>query len=363
MWDFDVFGILEMNMYWPRVKPSLQFIDRVYSWFNPMDTRALCAFNKHEVRLKCSIRQYGGTGQIARGNAGLRHVDKGDDPTGLGRWVWQKILGKDQKLLWVITAYRPVKTYQAKVYTVYRQQWAHLKTEGFDPDPRVVLLQDLSAAIQTWRDQGDHVVLMMDVNEDIRSAPIHTFLDDLGMRKVILERHGKSTAPNTHLRGSDPIDGIFVTSSLEIVNGGYAAFDQGVTTKRSDHRCLWIDIQLVDVFGHTMPGPVKRAGRRVQCQDPRTTAAFCLKNRLSQRIFQLEARVVYPLPIELQAEAEGIAKLRYEGIRYADKRCWKLRFGGAAFKPEFVELEANLKTHDLLLAKRQQRRINSALIR
>jgi hypothetical protein len=119
------------------------------------------------------------------------------------------------------------------------------------------------------------VVLMMDVNEDVRSAPIQTFLDDLGMREVILERHGKSTAPNTHLQGSDPINGIFVTSSLEIVNGGYAAFDQGVTGKRSDHRCLWIDIQLVDVFGHTMPGPVKRAGQRVQCQDPRTTAALC----------------------------------------------------------------------------------------
>jgi hypothetical protein len=77
----------------------------------------------------------------------------------------------------------------------------------------------------------------------------------------------------------------------------------------------------------------------------------------------LEAQAVYPLPIELQAEAEGIAKLRYEGICYADKRCRKLWFGGAAFTPEFVELEANLKTHDLLLAKRQQRRINSAPIR
>jgi hypothetical protein len=100
-----------------------------------MNTRALCAFNKHEVRLKRWIRQYGGTGQIARGNAGLRHVDKGDDPTGLGRWVWQTFLGKDQKILRVITAYRPVKTDQAKVYTVYRQQWEHLKTEGLDPDP------------------------------------------------------------------------------------------------------------------------------------------------------------------------------------------------------------------------------------
>jgi hypothetical protein len=175
---------------------------------------------------------------------------------------------------------------------------------------------------------------MMDVNEDVRAAPIQTFLDDLGMREVILERHGKLTAPNTHLRGSNSIDGIFVTSSLKIVNGGYAAFDQGVTGKRSDHRCLWIDIHMVYVFGHTMLGPVKWAGRRVQCQDPRTTAAFCkaykafcLKNRLSQRIFQLEAHAVYPLPLELQAEAERIAKLRYEGIHYADKRCRKVRFG------------------------------------
>jgi hypothetical protein len=34
-YEFDIFGISEVNMFWPRVKPELQFIDRVYSWFNP----------------------------------------------------------------------------------------------------------------------------------------------------------------------------------------------------------------------------------------------------------------------------------------------------------------------------------------
>ena len=37
-YEFDVFGISEVNMFWPRVKPELQFIDRVYSWFNPLCT-------------------------------------------------------------------------------------------------------------------------------------------------------------------------------------------------------------------------------------------------------------------------------------------------------------------------------------
>jgi hypothetical protein len=80
--------------------------------------------------------------------------------------------------------------------------------------------------------------------------------------------------PRTHIRGQKPIDGIFVTDSIDIINGGYASFDQGVQAKRADHRCLWIDIRVIDVFGHRLSGPVKFQARRVNGQDPRTINAF-----------------------------------------------------------------------------------------
>jgi hypothetical protein len=147
-WDFDVFGLSEVNMYWPQVRKELKFLERVNSWFNPLQTRALCAYNKNEIRKHRSVRLYGGTAQILRGNAALRQVDRDEDPSGLGRWVRQKYMGKDQRVLRVITAYRPIKTAAASLYTVDRQHWAHYKTLGSEREPRAAILDDLTTAIQ-----------------------------------------------------------------------------------------------------------------------------------------------------------------------------------------------------------------------
>jgi hypothetical protein len=222
---------------------------------------------------------------------------------------------------------------------------------------------------------------MMDANEDVRGTTISTFLFDLHMREVILEKHGNDVAPRTHIRGQNPIDGIFVTESIDIIAGCYASFDQGVQAKHADHHCLWIDLRLSDVFGHKMPGPAKFQARRVNGKDPRTRHAFnslykefAVRTGLATHIFQLEKNAVYPLPLALQEEAEAVATLRYEGILYADKRSRKLHFGGAAFTPEFKALEATLKTYNLLIAKRENLPadpsapiskclVNSALIR
>jgi hypothetical protein len=114
-----------------------------------LQTRAISAYNKHEVRKLRSIRQYGGTAQISRGNEALRHVDRGADPSGLGRWVWQQYMGKDQRVLRVITAYCPIKTTTAGLYTVYRQHWAHFESQGQERDPRDAILADLRLQIQT----------------------------------------------------------------------------------------------------------------------------------------------------------------------------------------------------------------------
>ena len=234
-WDFDVFGIPEVNLFWPRVKPSLQFLDRVYSWFNPLQTRARCVYNKDEVRTKRSIRQYGGIAQIARGNAALRHNSTMDDPSGLGRWVSQQFLGKEERSLRVVTAYRPNWTTTAKIYSVYRQHWAAFRAKGLIREPREAFLTDLAQQLNEWRKAGEHLILLCDMNEDVRNPRIQQFLQEVGMKDLLLDQYGDKVAPRTHIRGSAPIDGIFATSAVDILRGGYCAFDEGVHGKRADH--------------------------------------------------------------------------------------------------------------------------------
>ena len=87
--NFDVFGIPEVNLFWPKVRKSLQFHDRISSWWQPGQHQSVVAYNRNEKRKVRSIRQYGGTAQISRENASLRIQASGEDPSGLGRWVWQ----------------------------------------------------------------------------------------------------------------------------------------------------------------------------------------------------------------------------------------------------------------------------------
>ena len=97
--SFDVFGISEVNMYWPRVKKELQFDARLSNWWQPGQFRSKHAFNSTEKQIKWSIRQYGGTAQISVGDALIRELERDEDTRGLGRWVWQKYRGKNNKLL------------------------------------------------------------------------------------------------------------------------------------------------------------------------------------------------------------------------------------------------------------------------
>ena len=88
--SFDIFGIPEVNLYWPQVRKTLQFNKRVTKWWRPGTTRSVFSYNKHEERRNRSVKQYGGMAQICRNSTAIREYERGCDKRGLGRWVWQK---------------------------------------------------------------------------------------------------------------------------------------------------------------------------------------------------------------------------------------------------------------------------------
>jgi hypothetical protein len=182
--EFDVFGISELNVYWPNLKASLQFKERLKDWWNPSQVRSAFAFNEQETRIKRSIRQYGGTAQISRGNAALKYQQSGHDPRGLGRWTWQKYRGKDNKTMRIITAYRPNYKSTIRPYSVYSQHRTYFNRIGKKSlEPRKVMLDDLTSEIRKWKKEGDHIILMMDCNDDLQGTRMRQFLDKTGMEE------------------------------------------------------------------------------------------------------------------------------------------------------------------------------------
>ena len=66
---------------------------------------------------------------------------------------------------------------------------------------------------------------------------------------------------------SKPIDGIFATFDIQPIQCGYESFDRGVQADRADHRCLWADLDLEQVFGHVLPPLQRPPSRRLKLQD------------------------------------------------------------------------------------------------
>ena len=77
------------------------------------------------------------------------------------------------------------------------------------------------------------MVLMMDANEDVTDGVMYRQLRnvDINMQQAVYAvAAGKG--PNTHFKGSEPIDGIWATSEIEVTSAAYLPFDPEL----GDHR-------------------------------------------------------------------------------------------------------------------------------
>jgi len=111
--------------------------------------------------------------------------------------------------------------------------------------PRKKLLKDLQEQVTQWHSDGDSMVIMANMNEDIREDPVLLAATNMGVRDTVITQHGNQ-APNTHNRGSAPIDSIFLPANLlPTIQLGYLAFGEGIP---SDHHLIWVNI-LVAALG------------------------------------------------------------------------------------------------------------------
>ena len=127
------------------------------------------------------------------------------------------------------------------------------------------LVEDIIASITAWMNNGEQIILMGDVNEDVIKPPqkgLVKALYALGLRETIINRHG-TAAPNTYNKGSRPIYGIFTSPTVRIRQGGYDTFNDF-----TDHRLTWIDVEVNAIFGEFMYRSKRPDARRLRYNDP-----------------------------------------------------------------------------------------------
>jgi hypothetical protein len=209
LWDFDIFGIAETNVDWRLVKEEDRLYLRTKEWWESVHISH--SFNCSGTPV--TAQQYGGTALFSISNASHRVIEKGADPSNLGRGSWTRYHGRNNHTLRIMAAYRPNPP--GGPFTVYAQHRTFFNSIGRDICPEGSFFLDLCSSISKLKEAGDHIILMLDGNTDMRISDLQQSLSSCHMREVILQKHG-TNGPSTFRRNTTrtPIDGIWATQGI-----------------------------------------------------------------------------------------------------------------------------------------------------
>jgi hypothetical protein len=110
---------------------------------------------------------------------------------------------------------------------MFHQQARGLSKNEDHRNPIEALTEDLAKAIQVWKEAGDHIIIGMDANEDVRYGSINLAFKGLGLREAILDKHSDKSPPATQNRNTNrhPINGIWTSVCISISAGGYCRLE------------------------------------------------------------------------------------------------------------------------------------------
>ena len=337
--EADIIGMTETNRNWYKVDSKHRWHERIKSWFET--SHSSMAHNVKDI--ESTNYQPGGNILLSIDKAAHRVFSTDRDATGLGRWTSTCYRGKRNIKLRVIVAYRPCRS--SGPNSSYMQQQRYFDITGRGLCPRQALLEDLGEIIRGYQAQGEQIILMMECNTNTQDSQFRRWIQEVDLDNGILDLDNPNM-PATYHRGTNPIDGIFMSPALQATKKGFLQFGYFP----SDHRALWVDLTMQNAFGGNTCSLIPPAARKLKLEDVRTSKRwkklyqqYIVDHKLHTKLFQLESEIEGALTEEQQAQYEEIMTLRDQGIRFADKRCRKKRMGAVPFSVELnkkrIELE------------------------
>jgi len=168
---------------------------------------------------------------------------------------------------------RPNEAKKASLQSVYSQQRCHLESLGDPTCPRAAFFRDLSASLVTWQAAGDSIILMADINGDIRKSNLTAFCSAHSLQEAVLSVHPGLPTLATFRHGSlgkSPIDGIWVSQDLPVAFSSWCSFQMSP----GDHHTGIIDLDLVTLIGEPRQQIVSPKVRRLTCAIPSSRDSY-----------------------------------------------------------------------------------------
>jgi hypothetical protein len=247
----DIFGFSETNLDWLRHAIR----DKCGKVCNDFYGTSLLSTSTSSLRSNRNCKPGGTCTGLTQQYCG-RYQNSGSDPHGLGRWSFIRLHGKDGKSINIVTAYRVCRLTIGKTdtSTAFHQEWHLLRLSGDPhPDPRRSFITDLTNEIELWKSEGVNVILGGDFNENLGETidGLAHLVSTCQLTDVHAHFHGIEGEPSTYVRGNRRLDYVLITEGvLPFVRA--CGIDPFFTTINSDHRGLFLDIDLAGLLGGEM---------------------------------------------------------------------------------------------------------------
>ena len=218
-------------------------------------------------RIEGSKFKPGGTMIGTKGTWSGRCITIENDYTkdNIGRWCSIHLQGKRGQIITILSIYQVCK-HEVGKNTAYIQQQADLiKQHTRILDPREQLCKDLQKVIEKLNQNQHKIIICADINDDAGiefQNKWNDLLEITGMRNIHQSIHQNQVLPRTYDQGKRCLDMIATSSNIQdemIKRAGFLPF---YTLNASDHRPLYIDIDINQLFDEVIPDTTKTSYRR-----------------------------------------------------------------------------------------------------
>ena len=344
--------------------PTNRMKQRVASWWQ---NSPHCSYAYNYKDLSTAVYQPGGTAILSM-NASTCRVSNNSlaDPEGLGRWTSTLYNGKNNQKVRIIQVYCPALPTETTNNSTYAQHHRYFLTKNITECPRKLFFQHLQQFVSGRMDKQEQIIIMGDFNHSLESTAILQFQTSLNLHNMHKTLYSNfNTNIPTYDRGSQTIDAIFASQGITAIKGGFLDFQRFPT----DHRALWLDLDINTLFGQIPPNITPPNKRRLQCEDPRAVSKFCAKYKalikeagLPDKVSQLIANISGELTPSQQLAFESIDKIRTACALKAEKKCRKFKMGGVEYSPKMQFQRDRISLWKAVISKKRGNKVSTRLL-
>ncbi|KAL7519284.1 hypothetical protein ACHAWF_000220, partial [Thalassiosira exigua] len=203
--------------------------------------------------------------------------------------------------------------------------------------PRKRFVKELVEQLERWRAEGDRLAVCLDANQNVYKKELDralTDIDGLGMVEAVGAFTGVKLGA-TYFCGSKPIDAVWTTGDLEVVNACMMPVGYGV----GDHRMFALDFTKTSFLGSELKKIIRPQARRLNTLIDGATETYvdqledlCEHHKIAPKL--ITAHRDAPDSESARNEVSNADKLSEDLMKNAERKCRKLKNGHVPFSPE-----------------------------